>query len=1792
MKNIRKTLIQVTALSIGLFVITDYMETQWWFQTMSQRRQLEVNNVATNTSTSTNTAAATTTTNETFQTSIERMEPFDVVTATMMEEQQERRRRRQQRRAVVAVDANNNDQWQQQQQQQQQQQLRREQQEDSSSSCFDDIVYNGNAETGTTAGWNGIWGHPIHIASPGATGSAFALEEDVDNATMAAEDSYALDDSLYHFSSLNRTHPLHGMFQRLTVTTDCWVEGSTWRFSGRFRLFNPVTNRSTMDACTLPHGNNYGDCPFFLLSVSDFDLPGTHRYLHDYDMMIHWDPTGWNEFHVLLTLDDSLAGPNKHNWMLLVCGGTSLDDSVFLADDIHVERLEQWELPTSSPTSSPYPTAAPTMYCNKNWAGLEGFHFDTLTDGYVTRGNLYGWSIFSSTAYMGAESPGYGGTGYAMKVWNRESWAAGPFLWHVDVNCVTVEDTWRVHAKVKLYNEQTGEPDTLCGTTGNEFDCPLVRMLLTYRHHPAEWLYLTMDDLDWKTDGSYSTFQLEFSVPPHLVRDDLYKFAPFFAGGKETNVLVLDDIILQRLGVEATPTSTPTTSLQPSSSPTVYCNRNFIRNHDGEFGTTAYWIVPLDSNIELVSPGYGDEQYALASFHRQHWTQGLSQRISPRCFEVGSVWRLRFRTKIVTADHLSQIASCDNDQFECPLLRLAFQTQNGGDWHYRNIFDEKLQSNWNSNLNEWNTFDVVYKTEDDLMQQEFSSVLVDLCGGTFNTTLYVDDVNVERLEEWETPTSTPTDSMVPSESPSVYCIQEFAKNGNMEVDDPLHNPDGITPWNGWGNPIRKELQHGRGVSLGAYNRSSWHRGAYQTIDPICVTLNSTWHVQAKVKLYEEETGQPITNCQPGNVFSKTCPMVRTIITKTIEGEERRGLFERLSTSTSEKENNRRNLQALDNEVYLTALWRDTNMVWNNNGDWVDLDLQITLTPEMSGDNINMLAINFVGGPAYSVLVLDDVSITRVDENTDAATDFSQESHAAMQTCHSIGDPHIQSFDQTLFDNHELGWQLLYGSPDGSITIETQHEPFVNAPSATYNHAYRITQDGIIVEEGTEGQVPAILDEYGFYYMNYDHGARGGLYIRLQPVLVDWIENVTPFYMYYIYITTSIVEGSTGLCSPSEQHLDAFNMDDYSEETLNAAQTACQEVITTTSIFEACVRDVLLLAPVVSDTTTTAVGGDTTTTTTTTTNELVTLSATAEEIELTIDAEVQQLNLDSVVSNDSDDEEVVLAHEAELLYDADPYSMVLSNNNTLSHEFTTTVNDTANANLQNSLADQVEAEGDAQAESISGVEGDPVILGLQHQNFDFHGNTEEWYANFASSGLQWNMKFHHFDACTGEEAMYVTSMALTVHRAIDGDGDNNDNNNNDNAAPPHQIIISIVDEAEVFPGCPNAPHENCLSEGSLQINVDGEYFTKPGDYRMSDDLRIVSFNTWEACARKWVDYNEGIHKHDYHYDNLAVHRRERKLLQQQQQSNNEKEEEEKEIKQPKKSSRLFDISSFLSSKPKKSSSQFRKLRQLGMSSRETLDYLRQMRSFMVSPHECSDWIERRTHHKDLFEQTGGWANVFIETPHARFQIQHRQIQKEREYLENGGSGFEKDIIVEGLLFEGNQHQCQSHVLDGWLTHTSHELKQEDWHGILGETQTMKYNEAGQPILTNRNRILGGTDDDYRVIVGGAFGTEFAARNNNNHHNNNNHNNHQQRLMLLDHNNNNNNNNLFKLDDEVVYHTLWDDDNDNDDSSVLSKTNKNLRRALKKSSSPTIIMNNNNNNNIQSSSSSSLWKRIVG
>jgi len=40
-----------------------------------------------------------------------------------------------------------------------------------------------------------------------------------------------------------------------------------------------------------------------------------------------------------------------------------------------------------------------------------------------------------------------------------------------------------------------------------------------------------------------------------------------------------------------------------------------------------------------------------------------------------------------------------------------------------------------------------------------------------------------------------------------------------------------------------------------------------------------------------------------------------------------------------------------------------------------------------------------------------------------------------QTCYSVGDPHMSSFDNVRFDTHAVGWQTLYEKGDLKIEAE-------------------------------------------------------------------------------------------------------------------------------------------------------------------------------------------------------------------------------------------------------------------------------------------------------------------------------------------------------------------------------------------------------------------------------------------------------------------------------------------------------------------------------------------------------------------------------------------------------------------------------------------------------------------------------------------------------------------------------------------------------------------------------------
>jgi len=220
-------------------------------------------------------------------------------------------------------------------------------------------------------------------------------------------------------------------------------------------------------------------------------------------------------------------------------------------------------------------------------------------------------------------------------------------------------------------------------------------------------------------------------------------------------------------------------------------------------------------------------------------------------------------------------------------------------------------------------------------------------------------------------------------------------------------------------------------------------------------------------------------------------------------------------------------------------------------------------------------------------------------------------------------------------------------------------------------------------------------------------------------------------------------------------------------------------------------------------------------------------------------------------------------------------------------------------------------------TASAVNGDPLFMGLKGQVFKFDGRDAGWYANLASKNLQWNMRFGKFDSCPKNEDMFVTASAMTIFRQ----------NTYGESQVAHSIVVEVVDENDVSPECQS---NTCLGNGSLRILVDGVQIAQPGDFPLENiGGRVIAFNTYAACSRKWYDY-------DTDFDGNGALRTERKL----------------EAHVP-------------------------------------TDYIIQSRGEMVDSEECDGWLKDRVANNDLFAQVGHWATIHIKTPLVSFHVEYRQ-----------------------------------------------------------------------------------------------------------------------------------------------------------------------------------------------------------
>ena len=145
---------------------------------------------------------------------------------------------------------------------------------------------------------------------------------------------------------------------------------------------------------------------------------------------------------------------------------------------------------------------------------------------------------------------------------------------------------------------------------------------------------------------------------------------------------------------------------------------------------------------------------------------------------------------------------------------------------------------------------------------------------------------------------------------------------------------------------------------------------------------------------------------------------------------------------------------------------------------------------------------------------------------------------------------------------------------------------------------------------------------------------------------------------------------------------------------------------------------------------------------------------------------------------------------------------------------------------------------------SGVNGDPLILGLAGQLFKFEGRSGSWYSAISSKSFQWNMKIQQYDDCPADSNKFVSGVGFTLFK----------NTLAGKRTPAHKIAVNVVNEFGVQTGC-GTDSTNCLANGSVELIIDDKKFLYPGDYQFKDGTgRVIAFNTYYECSRKWYDFD--------------------------------------------------------------------------------------------------------------------------------------------------------------------------------------------------------------------------------------------------------------------------------------------------------------------------------------------------
>jgi hypothetical protein len=127
----------------------------------------------------------------------------------------------------------------------------------------------------------------------------------------------------------------------------------------------------------------------------------------------------------------------------------------------------------------------------------------------------------------------------------------------------------------------------------------------------------------------------------------------------------------------------------------------------------------------------------------------------------------------------------------------------------------------------------------------------------------------------------------------------------------------------------------------------------------------------------------------------------------------------------------------------------------------------------------------------------------------------------------------------------------------------------------------------------------------------------------------------------------------------------------------------------------------------------------------------------------------------------------------------------------------------------------------------GVNGDPLIMGLLGQLFEFDGHSGCWYSAVSTPSFQWSRLIQQYETCPAHSDSFGSGVGLNFFTA---------------GCKARRVKVNVANPYDVNVGCSDET-TNCLGSGVSHI-VGGDYTFKDGSGH------ILAYNTFHQCSWKW------------------------------------------------------------------------------------------------------------------------------------------------------------------------------------------------------------------------------------------------------------------------------------------------------------------------------------------------------